>query len=397
MLATTLTYGLLALTGLLAIPVIVLAVQVFSACLRNAAVPTPLAESRPLLAVLVPAHNEAATIGAACESLQRQLTMGDRLLVVADNCSDDTARAARLAGAEVVERRDPNRRGKDFALEFGVKHLAEHPPAVLVAVDADCSLSPGALDLLARASAASNRPVQAAYIMANRGDAGFRMRIAEFAGIVKNLVRPLGYHRHGLPCMLVGTGMAFPWSLIANATHASGHLVEDMKLGIDLACAGSPPLFCPEAQVHSLFPETAHGFRNQRTRWEHGHLGVILSEAPRLVTTAFRKRNWPLLAMALDLAVPPLALLSLLVAAAVVSSAWLGLLSGQLLPLWVSGGTLALLVSAISIARSRFAQSVLSSRDLAWAPLYALSKVPMYLLFIIRRQKNWVRTVRNGE
>ena len=397
MLAITLTYGLLALAGLLAIPVIVLAVQVFSACSRNATVPTPLAETRPVLAVLVPAHNEAATIGAACESLQTQLTMGDRLLVVADNCSDDTARAARLAGAEVVERRDPTRRGKDFALEFGIRHLAERPPAVLVVVDADCSLSPGALDLLARASAASNRPVQAAYIMVNRGGAGFRMRIAEFAGIVKNLVRPLGYHRHGLPCMLMGTGMAFPWSLIANAALASGHLVEDMKLGIDLACAGSPPLFCPEARVHSLFPETAHGFRNQRTRWEHGHLGVILSEAPRLVATAIRKCNWPLLAMALDLAVPPLALLSLLVAAAVVSSAWLGLLNGQLLPLWASGGILALLISAISIARSRFAQSVVSSRDLAWAPLYALSKVPMYLLFIFRRQKAWVRTVRNGE
>ena len=114
MLTITLTYGLLALAGLLAIPVIVLAAQVFSACSRNSTATTPLSEARPVLAVLVPAHNEAATIGAACESLRMQLTSGDRLLVgLVDQVSNPPAL--------VVVSHQPQERSHgavDLALDF---------------------------------------------------------------------------------------------------------------------------------------------------------------------------------------------------------------------------------------------------------------------------------------
>ncbi len=53
--------------------------------------------SRPSLGVLVPAHNEERVIQATLESIRSQLTEGDRLLVIADNCSDTTARIARNA------------------------------------------------------------------------------------------------------------------------------------------------------------------------------------------------------------------------------------------------------------------------------------------------------------
>jgi hypothetical protein len=43
---------------------------------------------------------------------------------------------------------------------------------------------------------------------------------------------------------LMGTGMAFVWPQLAGAPLASGHLVEDMQLGLDLAAAGAPPRFC---------------------------------------------------------------------------------------------------------------------------------------------------------
>ena len=53
------------------------------------------------LTVLVPAHNEALTIAATLESLRRQTRPPDRVVVVADNCSDDTADLARAHGADV--------------------------------------------------------------------------------------------------------------------------------------------------------------------------------------------------------------------------------------------------------------------------------------------------------
>lgn len=103
------------LLGLLAIivlvPVSVLLLQVLLACLPARSRPKGIGE-RPRVAVLVPAHDEALVIRAMLASVTPQLLDGDRLLVVADNCSDDTARLARASGAEVVERHDTRLRGK---------------------------------------------------------------------------------------------------------------------------------------------------------------------------------------------------------------------------------------------------------------------------------------------
>ena len=89
-------------------------------------------------------------------------------------------------------------------------------------------------------------------------------QMAEFAWRVKNWVRPLGLSALGLPCQLMGTGMAFPWAVIRSAKLASGQIVEDLNLGLDLAMAGSPPIFCPSAQVTSRFPISAAAAERQR-------------------------------------------------------------------------------------------------------------------------------------
>src|SRR5258705_10550409 len=90
------------------VPVSVLLVQVVCALFPRRSVPLPEA-GRPHLAILVPAHDEAPGIGKTVSSVLSQLLDGDRLVVVADNCSDDTAQIAAAAGAEVWERRDASR------------------------------------------------------------------------------------------------------------------------------------------------------------------------------------------------------------------------------------------------------------------------------------------------
>jgi len=76
---------------------------------------------RPAVAVVVPAHNEGSGILPTLSDLQAQLTSSDRILVVADNCSDDTAIIATKAGVEVSERKDPLRIGKGYALDWGIQ------------------------------------------------------------------------------------------------------------------------------------------------------------------------------------------------------------------------------------------------------------------------------------
>ena len=57
--------------------------------------------------------------------------------------------------------------------------------------------------------------------------------------------------------------MTFPWEVISQAELASGHVVEDLKLGLDLARIGYPPLFHPLVTVTSYFPSSVEG--TQRT------------------------------------------------------------------------------------------------------------------------------------
>ena len=206
MIDITSTLGLLLAiaAAVLLVPTTLLLLQMLAAWPRGAAEPTaPSTSPRPKLAVLMPAHNEAAGIVVAIEAVLRQLVAGDRLLVVADNCSDTTAQVAAAAGAEVVERRDTQHRGKGYALDHGVRFLQADPPALVIVVDADCEVQAGSLDRLVHACALASRPVQALYLMQAPPGAGFKTRVAEFAWAVKNHARPLGGLRLGMPCQLM--------------------------------------------------------------------------------------------------------------------------------------------------------------------------------------------------
>lgn len=389
---------LLAGTALLVLPALLLLVQIVLA-LRQ---PPPLpAQPRPArIAVLIPAHNEGHGVRATIMQTLSQLGPDDRVLVVADNCNDDTAAQARLVGAEVVERHDAERRGKGYALDFGVRHLEMlaqhegHAPDVVLVLDADCVLSPGLIPRVAGLAQAHGRPVQASYLM-HAPTPGLKARVAEFAMRVKNLARSRGMFRLGLPCQLLGTGMAFPWAVALRAPLASGHLAEDMQLGVRLARDGTPPLFCEDVLVTSVFAASQEGERSQRTRWEHGHLSLLVGEGPKLLWEALRRGRLAQAMLVMDMLVPPLALLAGLLVVATLAQAIWALLTG-----WVAGLVLALLgvaalLVAIVAARHRFAAELIGLGELLKAPVYVLAKLPIYLSFVVRRQTEWVRTKRD--
>jgi cellulose synthase/poly-beta-1,6-N-acetylglucosamine synthase-like glycosyltransferase len=381
---------------LVLLPTMVLFLEVLLAVTRCRDVTPPVGE-RKRVAVLMPAHNEASIIAATLRSIIPQLVEFDRLLVVADNCTDQTAAVAASEGAEVIVRVDPARRGKGYALDFGVRHLTGNAPHIVIVVDADCLVTPGSLDRLARLCAQTARPIQALYLMHAGANAGPKMRIAELAWLVKNQVRPAGLHRLGLPCQLTGTGMAFPWARIATANLATGHIVEDLKLGIDLARSGAPPLFCPEALVTSDFPTSTEGVGGQRTRWEHGHLSVVLSEAPALFVKAVASLNVDLMALALDLSVPPLALLTLQVMALWCASTVFYFFAQAQLPLDIATLAAALIALSAIFSWARFGRHVISFPGLAYAAIYAAAKIPLYARFLVARQLEWVRSKRDGD
>lgn len=380
----------------LSIPVAFFSLEIIAAVvLRNRDYSAPSGMEPIRVAVVIPAHNESVGLLGTLNDIKPQLTAQDCLLVVADNCSDDTAAVARAAGATVIERDDPNRRGKGYALAYGIKHLEPDPPPVVIFVDADCRLSGNAIKKLVNTSTARNRPIQSLSAMVMPANSPINTRVAEFAWYVKNYVRPMGLCNLGLPCQLMGSGMAFPWAIIRQIELGSGALTEDLKLGLDLAMAGHPPLFCPFPGVISDFPSTVEGLKTQRMRWEGGHLTTILMLWPRAFFTSIIRRDLNLFALALDLAIPPLSLLGMAVAALLITSAIAWFFGLSALPLiFATGSALALITTGL-ISWLRYGRSILPPRALFSIFPYFFGKFGLYHSIAVGRSKlHWIRTDR---
>jgi cellulose synthase/poly-beta-1,6-N-acetylglucosamine synthase-like glycosyltransferase len=358
------------------------------------------AEARPSdygpVAILVPAHNEAAGITATISGLRQVAPPGTRILVVADNCTDDTAARARRAGAEVVERSDPDFRGKGYALAFGRDVLADGPPATVIVIDADCQLAPGGVEHLCRAVWERAAPAQATNLLIPDRSAPALVQISSFALLVKNLVRSRGLSRIGGCALLTGTGMAFPWSVFADAPLATGDIAEDLGLGIALTSKGIRPQLVTAATVRSP-AATVSESALQRRRWEHGFLANAFRHAVPTLIRGITTGSRSMIALGLHLLVPPLALLFLITGADLALLSAIGAFCGIWTPLLVLLGVFTLALALTAIAWLCYGRETLAFNALLQAPLYILWKIPNYFRFIVKRETRWQRARRKGD
>lgn len=350
---------------------------------------------RPSVAVVIPAHNEALVIAHAVMGAKSQMSDGDRIIVVADNCSDRTHDIAEQAGAEVVIRSDMRHVGKGYALEAAVGFLAETGPReVVVILDADCLFGPDALGILARACADRAAPIQALYSMRSPESGSSGTRMAEFAWRIKTHLRPTGYFRLGLPCNLMGSGMAFPWSILIHAKIGTDHIAEDILLGLDLALKGNPPWFCPSANVTSEFPQSQRSRDHQKRRWIHGYLTVLQSHFFKLVVRSIRRQDIYILGLAADLLVPPLTILLLACVAIAVAASILFLLAAWTTFFVASIFNLVLLCSFLLIAWHLCGRDLIGIREIIRLPRLLASSTWIFVGYVIGRRSAWVRTER---
>lgn len=380
------------LAGFVAVPLTALLVELVAGLLPGRT--RPIAADGPAAAVLVPAHDEEAGIAATLAALRAVAPPATRVLVVADNCSDATARKAREAGAEVIERNDAAAQGKGFALAFGRDHLAASgPPDAVIVLDADCRLSPGSIAALAQAAVLRQAPVQAINLIAPDPAAAPMVQVSSFAMVVKNLFRSRGMQRLGGAALLTGTGMAFPWPLYAEARLATGSIVEDLALGIEMTRAGRTPYLLETAHVRSA-PAAMQDALQQKQRWEHGFLDTLRRRALPVLAGGVRRGAWAEVLLGLHLMVPPLALLIVVAIAILVLLIGLAALGASAAPALALGLLLLCVGVLLGAAWLLGGRPFLTPRALLRAPLYLLWKLPIYAGFLRGPQRNWNRTPR---
>src|SRR4051794_36676737 len=196
------------------------------------------------VAILVPAHDEAELIARCVASLRAQRYRADRMeiVVIADNCTDDTAARAAAAGAQVLVRHDAEARGKGHALRWAIARLLRDRPAVeaIAVVDADTIADPAWLSTLVAPFEAGALAVQGESLLLEDGTPRTALRVAAF--LLINRVRPAGRAVLGLPCSLCGNGMLLGRRLLERHPWEALTSTEDLEYAVTLRRAGIGPV-----------------------------------------------------------------------------------------------------------------------------------------------------------
>ncbi len=330
----------------------------------------------PRLAVLVPAHDEELTLAATLDSVRACHYRADRLrvLVVADNCSDDTAEVARRAGAEALVRTDPDRRGKGYALELGLAELLAGGADGVIVLDADCDLPAGALHQFAAELTAGTEVVQAARVP--RSSTGAAAAAAAAGSWIENAVSA-GRCRARLPVALRGSGMLLSRAVLERVPWRAYGLVEDAEYGRLLVRAGVRVKFRADIAVRGEVPADTATLAKQRARWR----AALFSGGARALPG-----RW--------LASKPLVLAHLTLTA-VVTAACAVIVPGN-----VTAGLLGWLALVVAMTAGVYAPAARAAggwRVVAPAAAVAARLAGVTLAGAVRRPKTWERTRRAAE
>jgi cellulose synthase/poly-beta-1,6-N-acetylglucosamine synthase-like glycosyltransferase len=274
----------------------------------------PPARERLRFDIVVPAHDEAGTI----EGVLASLALLDwpkeayRVLVVADNCADATALIARNLGAHVLERWDPLRRGKGYALALAFQESIHFGWArAVVVVDADSKVSANLLDAIATRLESGSDAVQVHHGVLNAQDS-WRTRLMTIAFTCFHRLRSRARERLHLSCGIRGNGWCVTHKLLSEIPFEAHSLAEDIEFGIQLGLAGYRVHYADEAWVNALMVSSDAAASTQRERWERGRLELIRTRLFPLLRRAARQRSAVCLDLALDLLIAPLSYLVLL-------------------------------------------------------------------------------------
>ncbi len=359
----------------------------------NASNAEPGAPSTPRkFVVLVPAHNEQEGIRATLQSLHNcsYPESATRVVVIADNCDDETAQRAREAMVEVWERADETRRGKGFALSWALSRLmAEGNDCdAVVMLDADCLASPNMLAAIDRSLRLGANAVQVNYLAGN--PSASNAAAIRFAGLaLMNTVRFMGKESLGLSCGLVGSGMAFTSTLLARAPWTATGLTEDGEYHMRLVMAGERVAFAREAWISSPMP-TRRGSTSEE-RWEQGKLELIRRWSPQLVRTGLVRRDVAQLHAGLECLVPPQSL----IAVGSVASAAVGACLGSRRLMWLSSSTIIAQFLFVLVGLRLVKAPAHVYFALLTAPALVADKVALYARLVQGRgPKAWLRADR---
>lgn len=390
---------------LLGLPVLFVCGYLGVLALLSRPLPAPAAPSPATFRfdIMVPAHNESVGISATVQSLLAIDYPAElrRVVVIADNCSDDTAAKARAAGATVLERVNAEKRGKGYALAHAFEwSLVDGFADACCVVDADTLVSKNLLSAYAARLAMGATAMQAHYGVSNP-NASWRTRLMRIALAMFHQVRSTARERLGVSCGLRGNGMCFSSKLLKAVPHDAFSIVEDLEYGIRIGKQGHRVVWVGEADVLGEMVSGEAASRSQRSRWEHGRAEMAKLHGWPLLKESLSRKSGMLFDLAMDVLVPPLSRIALATVGGLLASWALAFFlpsAAVLAPLSVFTICAACLGLYVTAGWLHSGTGLRGLLDLAMAPAYVAWKVALAVRGkATGKPQTWVRTTREGE
>ena len=227
---------------------------------------------------IIPAHNEEMVVGNLIESLKQQNYPKELydIYVIADNCTDSTAKVAKEAGAIVYERFDPDHKTKGYALQWFLKQKIEENADydAFFVFDADNIVDKNFIVNMNKKLCQGEDVVQGYRDIKNPTDNWITAGYALFYWTMHRLYH-LARYNIGLSPLLNGTGFMVRFDVVKPNGWETETLTEDIEFSLKRIIQGKKLGWATDAIVYDEQPTSFKQSWSQRSRWTVGHMQCI--------------------------------------------------------------------------------------------------------------------------
>ena len=267
-------------------------------------------------AVAIPSHNESPVIAHTVSTILDTDYPPELLdiYVVADHCTDETAQAARQAGATCLERQDGERSGKGAALSWLLMRIFEKEgdyQAVAI-FDADTQVDPGFFRIMNDRLSAGSQVVQGNHVIRNPDD-GWFPALTWSMFLIDNRCQNLGRANLGLSAKNMGDSICFQSGVLRWFGWGKG-LTEDYAFRQKLLLESYRIEYEPNAIGYGYAAANWGEARAQRARWLRGTYTSSRQSARKLLVRGLKRRDPALIDGALQAYLPSYSTLTLITA-----------------------------------------------------------------------------------
>lgn len=243
---------------------------------------------------IIPAHNEEAVVENLIASLKKQDYPRDAydIYVIADNCTDNTAKIAKKAGAIVYERFDAMHKTKGAALKWFLAQKIEEdaPYDAFCIFDADNIVDVNFLKNMNKKLCQGETVVQGYRDIKNPTDSWITAGYAIFYWTMNRFYH-LARYNIGLSPLINGTGFMVRFDQIKPEGWNTKTLTEDIEFSLKQIIKGEKLGWARDAIVYDEQPVGFKQSWSQRSRWTVGHIQCMGEYTKKLAVAVKEKKT----------------------------------------------------------------------------------------------------------